>query len=168
MLETGLVLRAHGYREASLNVLERAIRWLESRPKEEAETESHRLILGRTLYYSERWEESQSLFESLHQEFPDTIRHLGYLGTLAARKGEREKALNISSQLESTDWSYDWGDATFCRAKITALLRDKEQAVRLLREAHDQGVQFMHFHHVMDLEPLYDYPPFQEFMKPKG
>lgn len=168
MLETGLVLRAHGHKEASLNVIERAIRWLESRPKEEAETESHRLILGRTLYYSERWEESQSVFESLHQEFPDEFQYLGYLGTLAARKGEREKALSFSSQLESTGWSYPYGYDTFWRAKITALLGDKEQAVRLLREAHDQGVQFMHFHHVMDLEPLYDYPPFQEFMKPKG
>jgi hypothetical protein len=62
---------------------------------------------------------------------------------------------------------------TFYRANIAALLGEKELAVRLLREAHTQGINFNLFHYhsepnVMDLEPLYDYPPFQEFIRPKG
>jgi len=168
MLQTGAVLRAHDQREASLNVLKRAIRWLENRPKEETETRSHRSLLGATLYYSEKWEESQKIYENLHKEFPDNIHYLGRLGALAARRGDREQALSIALQLENMDRPYLNGSHTFRRARIAALLGEKEQAVHLLREAHDQGVYFMFFHNVMDLEPLYDYPPFQEFMKPKG
>ncbi len=63
---------------------------------------------------------------------------------------------------------YLFGWHTFWRARIAALLGEKEQAVRLLREAHNQGVQFIRFHNDMDLEPLHDYPPFKEFKKPKG
>ena len=57
---------------------------------------------------------------------------------------------------------------------IAALLGEKELAVRLLQEALSQGVLYQlqlglyYIHPNMDLEPLYDYPPFQELIKPKG
>ena len=90
------------------------------------------------------------------------------LGTLAAWRGDREEALRISLQLEKMDIPYHFGGHTYWRARIAALLGEKELAVRLLREAHAQGLNFYGFHNKMDFEPLNDYPPFVEFMKPKG
>ena len=43
-----------------------------------------------------------------------------------------------------------------------------EEAMNLLREALAQGVSYTRLHPDMDLEPLWDYPPFQELLKPKG
>ena len=61
------------------------------------------------------------------------------------------------------------------RARIAAILGEKELAMRLLQEALEQGVNCQYrwlgrpyIHPNMDLEPLCDYPPFQELIKPKG
>jgi hypothetical protein len=37
----------------------------------------------------------------------------------------------------------------------------------MLREALSQGLNYTRLHADMDLEPLRDYPPFQELVKPK-
>ena len=168
ILDAGRELRAHGYRQASLQVLERAVKWLESRAKEESETEIHRYRLALVLYETERWEEAQDIFEALHEEFPDEIDYLGFLGVSAARKGDKEEALRISSLLENIDRPYIFGSHTFWRVRISSLLGEKENAVRLLREALAQGVSYTALHPRMDFEPLQDYPPFKELIKPKG
>ena len=62
-------------------------------------------------------------------------------------------------------------------ARILALLPDKDRAVALLREAIAEGLMGagdldpygygLAFRHVMDLELLRGYPPFEELIKPK-
>jgi hypothetical protein len=55
------------------------------------------------------------------------------------------------------------------RARIHALLGEKEQAMKVLRE----GFAEMGLFHAprlrmeMDLEPLWGYPPFEELLRPK-
>ena len=161
-------LRAHGYKEASLQVNDRAIKWLENRPKEEAETARHRGRVAGSLYFAERWEEAQALYKELHKEYPDSIDYLGWLGTLAARLGDRDEALRIADVLENDERPYLFGDHTYWRARIAALLGEKELAMRLLQEAFAQGARIDLYHSDIDLEPLYDYHPFQELIKPKG
>jgi len=144
-----------------------------SEGQEEAETVGHRWVLAKVLYTAERWEEARMLFENLHSEIPENLDYLGFLGTLAARRGDRDEALRISDLLENDKRPYSFGLHAFYRANIAALLGEKELAVKLLQEAHTQGIRFIFFHchsepNVMDLEPLHDYPPFQEFMRPKG
>ena len=119
------------------------------------------------LYEAERWEEAQGIFEDLHKEFPDNIDYLGYIGSIAARIGDKEEALRISSLLENIDRPYVFGSHTFRRACIASILGKQENAVRLLREALAQGWNYRWLHPVMDFEPLRDYKPFQELMKPK-
>jgi tetratricopeptide (TPR) repeat protein/predicted Ser/Thr protein kinase len=167
ILDAGRELRAHGYRQASLQVLERAVRWFESRP-EESETWGHRHTLGEVLYEAERWEEAQDIFNTLDKDYPDDRHILVYLGCLAARRGDNEEAYRISSLLENMDKSYIFGQHTFYRARIASLLGEKENAVSLIREALAQGVDYTELHPVMDFEPLQDYPPFQELIRPKG
>jgi serine/threonine protein kinase len=168
MLTAARELRAHGYRQASLQVLEGALKWLETRPKEESETKIHRTRLALMFYEAERWEEAHDIFKALHQEFPDEMDYLGWLGVLAARKDDKEEALRISNILERIDRPYIFGEHTYWQARIASLLGEKEKAVRLLREALAQGVYYTSLHPEMDFEPLQDYPPFSELIKPKG
>jgi tetratricopeptide (TPR) repeat protein/predicted Ser/Thr protein kinase len=168
-----VVLRVSGYREKSLQLLERAIEWFKNRPEDEAKTIIHRWNLAKALYAAEKWEESRRIWEDLHNEEPDDIDILGHLGTLAARRGARAEALRISGLLEKDKGQYPSGWPTFYRANIAALLGEKETAVELLRKVYAEGRPFHIFlYHsepnVMDHEPLYDYPPYRDFMKPKG
>ena len=64
---------------------------------------------------------------------------------------------------------YLFGSNTYGRACIAAILGDKEQAVALLKESFLQGREFgTGVHKDFAFESLWDYPPFIEFLKPKG
>jgi tetratricopeptide (TPR) repeat protein len=168
MLYAAQELRAHGYREASIQVVDRSINWFKSRSQEELDAEGQRYILARVLYTAERWDEAKDVFDLLHKEFPDNVDYLAYIGMLAARRGNRDEAQKISSQLENIKRPYLYGTHTYGRACIAALLGEKETAISLLREAIAQGVAYSGLHPDMNLDPLSDYPAFKELIKPKG
>jgi predicted Zn-dependent protease len=157
--------------QAAIALAERGAALHESRPAGEATSADHSYALAQFLYAAERWEEARELFEELAAEHPDDVDYRGYLGALAARRGDRPDALAVSAWLERNEHPYWAGGSTYSRARIAALLGEREQAVELLRDALAEGA-WLFFgllaHTDMDLEPLRDYPPFQEFMRPKG
>lgn len=110
---------------------------------------------------------TRAVFDGLMKEDPQNLAYLRMLGALAARRGEREEASRISRQLEEMKRPYLWGRPTYHRACIASLLGEKETAVRLLQQAISQG-QVYGILDDMDLDPLRDYPPFKELIKPKG
>jgi DNA-binding SARP family transcriptional activator/tetratricopeptide (TPR) repeat protein len=169
MAEAAAELRAHGFRQTSLEVADRALDWLLSRPADEAtgRPSSYRLALA--YYQAERWEEAQELFEELASEIPNDVNLLGYLGVLAARRGVRDEALRISDALTGLAPPMDFGRDLYWQACIAAQLDERERAMILLREAYARGRRFsVTLHRDMDLEPLHDYPPFQQLISPKG
>jgi serine/threonine-protein kinase len=168
MISAGQELRIHGFKKESLQLLEQAIKWYRTRPNEEAKTEDYRSELAYAFYLAERWGEARALYEGLLKEKPENIGYLGYGGALAARRGDREEALRISRQLEDIKKPYLFGSNTYWRADIAALLGEKENAVRLLREALAQGESYWHIYEDVDLESLRSFPPFKELIKPKG
>jgi serine/threonine protein kinase/tetratricopeptide (TPR) repeat protein len=169
MLEAAQELRAHGHLDAYKEVAARAVDWYRDKLSEKEATERKRYGLACALYVAEQWEDSKALIEELAAEKPDNIDYKGYLGTLAARREDREEALRISTELKSIDRPYLFGNHTYRRACIASLLGQREQAVALLREAFAQGREYgVYLHRDMDLEPLRDYPPFQELLRPKG
>jgi len=171
-------LRAHGHREDSEKMADRAVDWYRGRVGEEARQEDIRSGLGDAFYQAERWEEAKAVFAALAAEHPDNNFYKGRLGALAARLGDRAKALRIADELRRDERPYLFGDHTFRSARIMALLGDKERAVALLREAIAQGLDIgdtldtygyaFICGHSMDLESLRGYPPFEELIKPKG
>jgi tetratricopeptide (TPR) repeat protein len=164
MCEASEELRVRGFREEALEIARRAVGWYKQHKGEE----DYRYNMARTLYRAERWQESRALFEKLSKEEPDNINFKGYLGTLAARIDNKEKALQISEELKNIDRPYLFGNHTYWRACIASLLGEKQKAVKLLKEAFNQGRGYgVYLHNDMDLEPLRDYPPFQELIKPK-
>jgi hypothetical protein len=176
LIEAVEELRAHGHRDAALRLAERALTWYRARPPEVAATEAYRHGMGRALYLCERWSEAQEVFTALAAEYPEEIRHpglgagvsyVGFVGSAAARQGDRQRALSSLSRLGPCQQSREW--CTYYRARIEALLGNRDRAVQLLREAYAQGLAHsMRIHRDPDFEGLVGYPPFEELIRPKG
>ena len=163
----GEELRAHGYEDAAMRIFDQAIQWYRSRPAEEMN--SLHYGYGLTLYYARRWEEAKSIFEEFAKKSPDNIEYQRYVGCIAARQGDREKALNVSEWLKNLKQPYLRGEHTYYRACIAAILGEKDQAVILLKDSFLRGYKYgLYLHENFDLESLWDYPPFKELLKPKG
>jgi len=173
MLAAAAELRAHGYKAEARPILDRAVTWHEERPPEEAATANHRYGYALSLYQSERWEEADALFRELSTEYPTSVTYKGFLGVIAARRGDLEAASEIDGQLAAVDRPYMIGFHTYWRSRIAAVLEDRESAVRLLRDAAAAGWPYFRgsqywIHSVMDFESLSHYPPYQELVRPKG
>jgi tetratricopeptide (TPR) repeat protein len=158
-------LREHGYHAGAHEFFGDAIAWYESQA---LNNEALRGGLAEVLYQAERWDEALPLYEELAAENPEVHTYLGALGRLAARRGEREEALRISERLRSARYPPIQAMlATLERAKIAALLGDREEAMTLTRAV----AQIQHSSlrpRDIDFASLRDYPPFQELMRPKG
>jgi serine/threonine protein kinase len=164
-------LRAHGHEDQAMMLLGEAIRWYESQSPEKLDSlrESYAL----TLNIARRWDKAKTGYEKLAKKFPkDSADGWGYesvLGIIAARQGDRTRAMEVSEWLKNLKLSYLFGANTYQRACIAAILGEKEQAVALLKESFLQGSEFsIVVHRDFSFESLWNYPPFIEFLKPKG
>jgi len=177
--DAAIELRTHGHREASRRMAGRAAEWYRSRSNDHADEHAVRRALGMCLYRSEQWESAGREFENLAKEHPDEIAYQGMLGALAARRRDEEEAVRIAEQLRGLKRPFMFGGATYQRARIASLLGRKDEAVDLLRESISQGLlsvpgvtcqggYVLALHRDMDFEPLADYPPFIDLLKPKG
>ena len=90
---------------------------------------------------------------------------LAQLGWIAALQGDEEEARSAMARIEAE------GDSAFSAYKqtltagIVANLEEPERAVALLRAAYQDGWPDMYAWHLSD--PLRDYPPFVELMRPR-
>jgi tetratricopeptide (TPR) repeat protein len=169
MLEAAWELRVQGHMEASIKIANQAVEWFKNRIQMRGANENRRQRLARALYTAEKWDEAESMFKELKKDYPENILYQGMIGLLAARKGERGKALAISEELEAIDRPYLFGEHTYMRARIASLLGENEQAVLHLRDAFAQGLKYgSYLLQEMDFEHLRKYKPFQELLKPKG
>jgi tetratricopeptide (TPR) repeat protein len=161
-------LRAHGFLEASKAMAARAAGWVENLPRDAGFSDEGRAVLAWARFNEEKWQESYALVEELHTRNPKNWGNLGWLGELAARRGDREEALRISKELENNSEPYTFGGPSLRRARIASVLGAKEEAIELIREALAKGQTVPSLHGVMAFECLRDYPPFKELIKPKG
>jgi serine/threonine protein kinase/tetratricopeptide (TPR) repeat protein len=164
-------LRAHGHEDEAMALLDEAVRWYEGLPSDSLN--SIKEYYGLTLYYARRWDKAKSVYEELAKRSPKDSanghNYECYLGLIAARQGNRARAMEVSEWLRNLKTPYQRGGPTYERACIAAILGEKEQAVSLLKESFLQGSSFkIDLHKDFDLESLWDYPPFIEWLKPKG
>ena len=178
MLAAAEELRAHGHRDASLKMANRAADWYRTRTGDEAKRDDNRARHGEALYRAERWMEAKAIFAALAAEKPAYINAKGWLGVIAARQGQSAEAQRISAELGALDPKYLYGIEALWQAQIAAILGDKDRAVALLRESVARGGGWSKereyvsygfvYPHSMDLELLRGYPPFEQLVKPKG
>jgi tetratricopeptide (TPR) repeat protein len=169
MLEAAAELRAHGMKERSRAYAQKALQWYTDKEAGDAAGEARLNDLAGALYAAERWEEARTIFNELCTKNPENPDYLGRLGTLAARLGDRTEALRISEKLKAFNRPFLFGRSPFFRARVASILGDRDQAIALLREAIAQGLRFdVSIHRNIDFEPLWDYAPFKELIKPKS
>jgi DNA-binding SARP family transcriptional activator len=168
-------LRAHGHAQAASPIFARAIGWLQSRPAQERGTQERREHLARLLYLTARFDDADTLYRALLRDYPtsrgypDNVLYLGYLGMIAARRGDSNQASELSMKLKALEraQAVPGQEAVVFRAKIAALLGANEEAMRLLVDAYGAGGA-NELHSDIDLEVLKYYPPYRRFIAPKG
>jgi tetratricopeptide (TPR) repeat protein len=171
LYEAAAELRVHGYIEEAQTIADKLADWAQKQMPADP-TERQLRGLANRLYLAQRWDEANDVYKKLAMNYSDSYNHIFYFahqGCIAARKGNREDAFRISEKLESMDHPYMFGRHSYLRACIASLLGEKQQAVDLLNKAMREGFRYGIFvKQDQDLLPLKDFPPFQEFIKPKG
>src|SRR5437867_9218930 len=187
-LIAALELAAHDHRADAPAAGAWAVRWLESRPPAEARSVANRFRLALAYYVGGRLDDTRRLLKGLVSEralgapdystmrwivaitgdSPDHLTFLGFLGVIAARDGKREAALRLAQTLQGMSPRYLYGRHTMWRARIHAVLGERDSAVALVQEAFAQGYPrggVMHLY--PSLWTLRDYPAFRELLTPK-
>ena len=120
-------------------------------------------------YMAGQLQESLTIYEQLYRKDPRPI-WLTKIGCLNAKLGKRTVALSTATALETMNVPFPNGRIKYGLARIYASLGEKEKAFDLMMQAFKEGWVFDFGSYDYDFEflPLFDYPPFQEFVKPKG
>jgi DNA-binding SARP family transcriptional activator/TolB-like protein len=175
MVAIGHELRVHGHPAAARTMYLRAAEWYRERVADEEPR--YRVDLARVLLFADEQDQARALFEQLALDEPDDVDHQGALGMLAAQAGNRPEAERIAAWmaaltgpgLRTSPGLWIQSHPTYWRACIAAQLGHQDEAVSLLSRALGQTVPHgMHPHTDPCLDPLRDYPPFREAMRPKG
>jgi len=187
-LIAALELAAHDHRAEAPAAGAWAVRWLEGRPAEEVHSVANRFRLALAYYVGGRLDDTRRLLEGLALEraagvpdyatmrwiaiitgdSPDRVTLQGFLGVLAARQERRADALGFDRTLQAMSPRYLYGRHTMWRARIHAVLGERDTAVALVQEAFAQGYPrggVMHLY--PSLWSLRDYPPYRELLTPK-
>ena len=167
-----LELRVHGHRRESDDLANRAVEWSERRAtgldikaRDPGDLDSHSWALR----VADRWDEARTPLVELKERGMWSIHVAGTLGVIAARTGDHEEAWRIFNEFPDPVPPLNPGQIFYWRACIASFLGEKDLAVELLREGYANGLgHTLEFHIDVDIEPLWDYPPFQELIEPKG
>jgi hypothetical protein len=165
---TGLELRAHGHPEAGQRVFERVAAWFGPAAVTSAATPDNSPCMWshfNASYYAGRWDEARRAYQQRLAEDSTDVKAHAALGALAARRHDQREVERMTAWLASRSNP----GAFQARARIAALLGNKEEAVQLLRESFDHGLEGKMFLHTdPDFESLLDFPPYRELIRPQG
>ncbi|MCJ7630521.1 MAG: hypothetical protein MUO50_19275, partial [Longimicrobiales bacterium] len=120
------------------------------------------------LLLADRPEEAEGLLRPLVAESPENLEARGLLGIALARTGDRAGAEAQASWCGGLDRPYLRGANSYWRGAVLAHLDHKDEAVNLLRKAHEEGQSWYSLHDDPLLAPLWGHPAFVEFIRPKG
>lgn len=157
----GAELQAHGHPVAAQGIVARAETLLRDRLKATPDDTRTRYDLALAWYLTGRWEEAHRIIERLAAEEPGSLTYAGMLGTLAALRGDRREAEEISAELVRAGGSRPSPGRTYWRARIAAALGERDLAVQLMRQSFDQGNHFtlQLWHWIPELAGLAEDPP---------
>jgi hypothetical protein len=160
-------LRANGYEGASRQLAERAASWFENRPEGHTHTRDHRSLYAKALFFAGRLDESQETYDLLVEDFPRRVDLRVARAFVSGVNGDYVQAVADADWLEGYDGS-EWTEEAILRFRgiVAGAVGRLEQAVDLLSES-DTGFEVAD-RIGMFYGPLRGYPPFQEWLRPRG
>lgn len=125
-----------------------------------------------------RWSEANSVAQRLVARTPNDLTANGLLGVTAAGLGDTLRARRIATALERWPEPYVFGRHTLWRARIAAVLGDRDRAVALAEAAMTQGhprffdpgggpYEEPEYHIDPALRAVRDHPSFRRFLAPR-
>jgi tetratricopeptide (TPR) repeat protein len=178
--DIGRDLRAHGHPAEARALFERALRYEYEMLRRQSQAEQGGQ-LALLLYDLGRWNEALPIVKRLAARYADDVGRWDIaaqwtLGAVYARLGDRRGVEKVDRWLarrgvrsEGTRLN---SSVHFERARLAAILGDRERAMALLRQAVGEGA-FLDEGHGLgphsdpDFESLRDYPPFQKLTRPE-
>jgi len=186
LLIIGEELRVHGFPDLAARVERRVIDWYQGMPADSITQNRDRVQYAKALVAAGQYAIADSIVGLLVAEYPRHIGFRGYQGVIAARRGDVERAREISNELENWPQAHLYGNNRGWMARIAAVLGERDRAVELLERGFAErlmlspsdwiggwGETFGVWHMVWphsepEFESLRGYPPFEELMKPRG
>ena len=95
------------------------------------------------------------------------VTAVGYLGVIAAQRGDTTRARAVPDSLGGQTRKWDLGLSTWWRAAILANLGRRDEAMQFLGEARRHGQGMINWHSHTALHPLRGYAPFEAMIKPE-
>jgi hypothetical protein len=161
-----LELRAHGHPAESQRVFDRVVAWYGEAGINDATRDDFPCArpFFNSFYYTGRWDEARAGYEHLLAEDSASVKAHAALGALAVRRGDQAEAKRMDAWLALRTNP----GSSYARARLAALRGDRDEAVRLVRQALQHGLRGLMFLHLdPDFESLRDYPPYRELIRPK-
>lgn len=166
-------LRAHGHDERALPLLERAVAYYATAPDSLQRVPRQRLEMARALLRVGRLADARRMAEGLVREEgvrgEVLIAAHSLIGVAAAASGDEATARAQDQWLAGAGTRFTFGGHTEARARIAAVLGQRDEAVRLLHQAVTEGLGYENNkHRDFELQRLRGYPPFEAWLRPKG
>jgi len=170
LLDASRELDAHGHAEAARTMAARAAAWFGNRLAFPNAPVSARDQYANALIHAGDCR-GLAVRRELLRDAPDGLfEQSNYATALVVCGGSRDEARRVADTLSRLDRPYLRGLHLYCSARILAALGDGEAAVRALEASHARGWGFdmpeLHLNHAWT--PIRTYPPFQEWLKPRG
>jgi DNA-binding SARP family transcriptional activator/tetratricopeptide (TPR) repeat protein len=162
-------LRAHGQSEAAQRFDDRAFAWWKGRSEVERSLNSLQRAEAYTHLSAGRYPEAEQSYGHLLGLDSMAVAVIGYLGVLAARRGDTGAASAMLARLEQMQPRYDVFQPRYWQAMVEAHLGNEDRAMALLKEAFASGLQYGPWVYSDPvLEPFRRYPAFRQLIAPKG
>ena len=168
MYYTGLEMRVHGHEAAARGMFARTIDWALHRTADEPGSEDAHRMLALAYYSLENWQAADSLFRIQLAATPRNIATMGLVGVSAAHCGDKTRARLISDALTTVNVPYSRGVNTMWRARIAAVLDQKDETIRLMRQAINEGAIIDDIHIWPEFLSLHGYAPYEALVKLMG
>ncbi len=175
LIEAAATARAHGRPDQARDLARRALTVLDDRA-DPNEAFAEGWLRAQAMVLADELDRAQAVLEILRSmaegdSASQSLRVDGWLGAVAARRGDLETAHAVDSALAGIDERYRPGWPAHYRAAIAAWLGHRDQAMDLLSQSRAEGwgsFYFFHDVHRVLFEPLEGMEDYEALLHPEG
>lgn len=127
-------------------------------------------MLAGAYYFTKEYPKALPLYLERVRTGNITWYYLARIGSIYARLGEVNKAIEVIRQMEELDTPETIGQYRYATALVYSMLGEQEKAVEHMQQAFRMGFGFTasRYKDAFEFLPLHGYSPFEEFVKPNG